>query len=86
MLDAKKDAWARLLVERKGKRGGRQAKSLHKNAIYGMLKEKEMKVSEICMKLRIQPSAVRASLRELVKEGNVLFKKEGKARVYLSVK
>ena len=76
--DEKKNQWIKLLLQRKGKKGGfmKNKKSTEEKVLELLKKSKRwMGVIELCTTLKLLPSTIRKSLKKLVKEGVIKRKK-----------
>ncbi|MBI5060852.1 MAG: hypothetical protein HZB67_00900 [Candidatus Aenigmarchaeota archaeon] len=79
--DPKKNQWSELLFERRGKKGGFMADSKsteEKIAQYLKKIRNWTSMRELCIKLRLMPSTLRESIRELEKKGLVVRKRDGR--------
>ena len=79
--DPKKNEWAKLLLEREGMKGGYMGNKVStKEKILSVLKKNKgwMSIGDICLALRLMPSTVRETLRELESTRIVNNKRDGK--------
>lgn len=78
--DSRKNDWAKLLLEREGMKGGYMGNKIStKDKIVSELKRNEwMSIEDLCLALRLMPSTIRETLRELESTRVVKSKHDGK--------
>ena len=78
--DSRKNEWAKLLLEREGMKGGYMGNRIStKVKIVSELRKNEwMSIGELCLALRLMPSTIRETLRELESTRVVKSKHDGK--------
>ncbi|MBI2578359.1 MAG: hypothetical protein HYW26_01465 [Candidatus Aenigmarchaeota archaeon] len=76
-----KNQWAKLLLEREGMKGGfMRNKASTKEKIVALIRknDKWWSIGELCLGLRLMPSTIRETLRDLESARSVARKNEGK--------
>jgi len=84
--DSRKNEWAKLLLEREGMKGGYMGNSIStKEKVLTLLRRKKRwtSIEELCLALRLMPSTVRETLRELESTRVVKSKRDGKRILWL---
>jgi DNA-binding transcriptional ArsR family regulator len=84
--DPRKNEWAQLLLEREGMKGGYMGNKIStKEKIISVLKKNNrwMSIGEMCLALRLMPSTVRETLRELESTRVVKSRRDGKRILWI---
>ncbi|MBI2075829.1 MAG: hypothetical protein HYT72_01100 [Candidatus Aenigmarchaeota archaeon] len=79
--DPVKNEWAKLLIEREGMKGGYMGNKIStEEKILSLMKKSERwwSIGELCLALRLMPSTIRETLREMESTGKAKRRKESK--------